>query len=93
MPESKESEKTNYRIDVLQTKVEANMETLKASMDALQARNEASNERLRADMESLRTDMEKNLSAMRKRSDDNTAKIMIAMGIAVAVIGVLIRLL
>ena len=37
--------------------------------------------------------MERNLNAMRKRSDDNTTKIMTAMGIAVAVIGVLIRLL
>ena len=70
MSDDNDLQKTNHRIDMLQCKMEANMETLKASMEALQAKNEASNER-------LRTDMEKGLSA-------NANKIMIAMGIGFA---------
>ena len=78
MSDDSDLQKTNHRIDMLQSKMEANVETLKASMETLQAKNEASNER-------LRTDIEKGFSAIAN-------KIMIAMGIGFAFLGLIITI-
>ena len=70
---------------------------MKAENKAGLSKNETAIERLRADMERHRaaTDkkIEDNAESMRATSNANTMKIMIAMGIAVAVIGLLIRIL
>ena len=81
MPENEDLQHTNHRIDLLQTKTEADMKTLQASMEALQAKNEASNER-------LRTDIERGFS---RAVITVTTIMLVAFGVSVTIIGLLIR--
>ena len=77
--------------------LEEKIRTTKAESKAGISKNETAIERLRADMERHRATTDKkiedNAESMRATSNANTMKIMIAMGIAIAVIGVLIRIL
>ena len=61
---------------MLQTRVEANMKTMRVDNEATLAKNESAIDRLRADME--------------RTANSNTTKIMVGMGIGVAFLSVVI---
>ena len=76
--------------EILKEMLEERMRTMKAENETTLAKNETAIERLRA---TINEKMAENAESMRATSNANTMKIMVAMGIAVAVIGVLIRVL
>ena len=79
-----------HRFDLLQGKMEADMKILQAERKQSKAESDSAIDRLRVHIETLRTDMLQNIKST---SEAAVTRLMIAMGIGFAFLGLIITII